>query len=174
MRLFACLVALITGCTDTDPSGITETNVRAYAVTGTDGLVSGPSGQVTQALVDANQNNGVFTVAWNVEAATTTQRIRLLILRDDELDESDAEVLDVICGGPNSLCPGATANALQCQFDTDVTLTCGSGENAQVTDLSTYFAAAAPGLPGDYLLVLQGCDLAELDCQLVGANVRFQ
>lgn len=158
---------ILSACGGGDDTGSADaaTHIKSYSVTGTDG-VSSTSGTPT---LDANQNGGIFMLAWSASAKTHPYRADIFISADSTLSSDDALIFGRNCDGGVGDCPGQTG-AYSCTFDSNVVVRCAQGGAGDVANLSNYFANAH-GLPGSYVLLLRVCDGLFDDCALRSAPV---
>lgn len=149
-------------------SSPTPTTIRAFTVSGTNG-VSSSSGQTV--AIAPSQNGGQFTLDWNASSSTRPYRADLYLSPDATLSDSDHAFFGRNCDQPAGDCQ-AQAASFVCTFGTDVKLTCPAG-SVETTDLSTWFASNG-GLPNSYYVILRVCDGLFTDCVTRAVPTTFQ
>lgn len=164
----ALLATLLSGCESSSGSdNANDTNIRAFTLTGTDGVTSAPT---IFPSVSATENGGVFSVDWDVTTATRPYVAEVYLSVDGILDiPGDVRLMRRNCDSGSGNCPDQVAS-FDCTYDASVTITCAPGAAADINDLSGFF----PALPGRYSLILRACNAFDELCLSRRLEVDFE
>lgn len=168
----AVLAWALTGCTDeivVDPFPAEDASISLYRVTGTNGAVATAS---TPGSLDANQNSGRFRIDWNGDASPPPYNVRFAISRDTTFDNADLQLASRNCDQAFGDCQDGSGT-LTCTYTSSTTFQCSSGGPTDTVDGSTYFTNA-PGLPGNYHLVMYLCNGLFTACETASRSVTIQ
>lgn len=163
------IASLVSACgggssTPNVPNPATSTTtIDSYRVTGTSASIN------DVAPINANLNNGEFSVGWNISSSDPYHVD--IYLSDDVVLGGDVKIFEQNCGSLGTLYNCDSDASFNCRFDTSNNISCGvvSASNP-AKDLTTFLDT----IPKSAHLILVGCNALLTSCKSTSLEVELQ